>query len=138
MISDLVFATVILQFLFNFYPKFQASSFFSVTVQTGLCRPLSESIIVGFLMQRLIPYCFQVPRQLQNKLLSVSTFVTFTHMRSVRQPGLEIRRTFCSIKLHAVRLAIKSDSIGGVSRKVVEPLGHRGGDNQVVTGKFLQ
>ena len=44
----LCFATQIVQFLFYLNPKFQASSFFSVLVQAGLCQTCSETTLLVF------------------------------------------------------------------------------------------
>ena len=48
LISVVVFATRIVQFLFYLNPKFQASSSFSVLVQVGLCRTCSETTLLVF------------------------------------------------------------------------------------------
>ena len=47
LISIFVFATGIVQFLY-LNPKFQASSFFSVLVQAGLCQTCSETTLLVF------------------------------------------------------------------------------------------
>ena len=54
LISTVVFVTRILQFLSYLNPKFIDNPAY-VAVQSGLCQIWSETPIVGFLMQRLIP-----------------------------------------------------------------------------------
>ena len=54
LISTVVFVTRILQFLSYLNPKFKDNPAY-VAVQSGLCQTWSETPIVGFLMQRLIP-----------------------------------------------------------------------------------
>ena len=54
LISTVDFVTLILQFLSYIIPKFKDNPA-SVAVQSGLCQTWSETPIVGFLMQRLIP-----------------------------------------------------------------------------------
>ena len=53
-ISAFVFVTRIVQFLFYLNPKFQDSSFFSVTVQTSLCQTRLETPKTVFLASRVL------------------------------------------------------------------------------------
>ena len=63
LISTVVFVTRILQFLSYLNPKFNDNpAYASIAVQSGLCQTWSETPIVGFLMQRLIPKLKFLPR----------------------------------------------------------------------------
>ena len=55
------FVTLRLQFFSYLIPKFKDNPA-SVAVQSGLCQTWSETPIVGFLMQRLIPKLKFLPR----------------------------------------------------------------------------
>ena len=61
LISTVVFVTRILQFLSYLNPKFKDNPA-SVAVQSGVYQTWSETPIVGFLMQRLIPKLKFLPR----------------------------------------------------------------------------
>ena len=67
LISTIVFVTLIhvLQFLFYLIPKFKSFYPASVAVQSGLCQTWSETPIVDFLMQRIIPKLKFLPRGLK-------------------------------------------------------------------------
>ena len=54
LIQAFVFAARVVQSLFFLNSKSQAFSFFSVTVQAGLCQTWSETPKTGFLVSRLI------------------------------------------------------------------------------------
>ena len=87
LISAFVFATRIVQFLLYLNPKFQASVFFSATVQAGLCQTWSEPKLLifsrtgSFIKRRFPSYAVCICRkyvQAEIKMNHVSVYVSGT------------------------------------------------------------
>ena len=67
LISTVDFVTRILQFLSYLNPKCKDNPA-SVAVESGLCQTWSETKVVGFLMQRLIPRLKFLPPRLKSSI----------------------------------------------------------------------